>query len=182
MRLRSAVGSAIAAGMAAISIAAAAGAAAAGGELASRTATAPAPAQGGAVLSVARSSVNQVVLLHDLAVGATRVKNAPPGIGAPQAAQLARTLSSEAKQLAGAITRGKPVDVSALASALGGYTGLAKQLAKRPASDTGRLSKAFVATLRTLDRRWRPAVKAIGQANHVNLLAKIAPLLIPPSA
>jgi hypothetical protein len=147
-----------------------------------QSALSTAPSQGGAVLSVARSSVNQVVLLHDLAVGATHLNNAPPGIGAPQAAQLGRTVSSEAKELAGAIKSGKPADVSALASALRGYTGLAKQLAKRPVSDTARLSKAFVATLRTLDGRWRPAVKAIGQANHVNLLAKIAPLLIPPRA
>jgi hypothetical protein len=42
----------------------------------------------------------------------------------------------------------RPPDISALESPLRGCTGLAKQLANRPASDTVRLSKAFFATLR----------------------------------
>lgn len=142
-------------------------------------ATNPAPVQGGLVLSMARLSVNQVVLLHDLAVGATHLAGAPPGIGAPQAAQLARTLKSEGRQLAAGTKNGNPRDVAALASALSGYAGLATQLGRRPASDTARLSKAFVKTLRGLDAKWRPAVVSIGRANHVNLLAKMPPLLIP---
>jgi hypothetical protein len=128
-------------------------------------------------LTVGRASVSQVVLLHDLAVGATHMKGAPPGVGAPQAAQLARTLNGEARRLADA----QAADVATLASALSGYASLAKQLAARRATDSARLPTAFVATLRSLDTDWRPAMTAIGQADHTNLLAGMAPLLFPPT-
>jgi hypothetical protein len=131
------------------------------------------------VLPLARTSVNQVVLLHDLAIGTTHLAGAPPGVGAPQAAQLATALSGEVAQLKVPEGSVQPSGVALLSSTLTGYAGLAKQLAARPATDTAPLSPAFVATLRKLDGRWTAAVVAIGKANHVKLLTGMAPLLIP---
>jgi hypothetical protein len=126
-------------------------------------------------------SVNQVVLLHDLAVGATHLAGAPPGVGAPQATLLAQTLKGESQQLTAPAASHQPAGVAELATALAGYAKLATQVAARPASDTSPFSAAFVATLRNLDGRWTAAVTAIGSANHVKLLAGMAPLLISGS-
>jgi hypothetical protein len=134
------------------------------------------------VLPLARTSVNQVVLLHDLAVGTTHLAGAPPGVGgAAPAAQLATTLSGEAEQLKVPAGSAQPSGVALLTASLNGYAGLAKQLAARPAADTTPLSASFVATLRKLDGRWTAALVAIGSANHVKLLTGMAPLLIPHS-
>jgi hypothetical protein len=134
------------------------------------------------VLPLARTSVGQVVLLHDLAVGTTHLAGAPPGVGgAGPAAQLATTLSGEAEQLKVPAGSAQPSGVALLTASLNGYAGLAKQLATRPATDTTPLSAAFVATLRKLDGRWTAALVAIGSANHVKLLAGMAPLLMPHS-
>jgi hypothetical protein len=133
------------------------------------------------VLPLARTSINQVVLLHDLAVGTTHLAGAPPGVGAPQAAQLATALAGEAEQLKVPEGSAEPRGVALLTASLNGYAGLARQLAARPATDTSPLSAAFVASLRTLDGRWTAALVAIGSTNGVKLLAGMAPLLIPHS-
>jgi len=134
-----------------------------------------------AAVALGRASVNQVVLLHDLAVGVTRPAAAPPGLDASQAAGLASTLAAEARQLTSPGAAAHTADISTLGSALAGYASLATQLAARPAADAAPLPAAFVTRLRKLDAAWRPAVKAVGSVGHVDLLAGMAPLLIPRS-
>jgi hypothetical protein len=131
--------------------------------------------------AVAKSSRDQVVALHDLAVNAGQDRGIPATQIPKTAAGISATLKTEINQCA-ALGKQESRAVSDLAASLAEYQGLADQLATWDASKSKPLAVSYFAALSTADGKWRAALKTIGAQSKTDLLSGLAPLLMPSSA
>jgi hypothetical protein len=128
-------------------------------------------------LAVAKRSRDQVTQLHALAVNAGH----PGGIPAAQIPLSAKQIVTQLTAQAQACTVLHPAATTPagqLAAALTGYQALAKQLSTRTTT-SGPLAASYFTQLKALDTKWSAAMKAIGTVSHTDLLAGMAPLLLP---
>ncbi len=126
---------------------------------------------------VATQSRAEVSELHDLAVSAGR-PGTPPGSIPASAKGLAGSLRSELATVKVLHPKASSAN-GVLEHSLTSYLGLATTLANSTTTSTKRLPGAYFTNLRTVDNRWRKALKSIGKSSHQNLLAGMPPLLFP---
>jgi hypothetical protein len=131
--------------------------------------------------AVAKSSRDQVVALHDLAVNAGQGRGIPAAQIPKTAAGISATLKTEISQCA-ALGKQESRSVSDLAASLAAYKGLADQLADWDANSSKPLAGSYFTALTTADGKWRTALKTIGAQSKSDLLSGLAPLLLPSSA
>lgn len=147
-------------------------------------ATVPQPAAGSGtsiLLDVARSSLQDVLLLHDVSVSLGRPNGLPAGATAEQATQIVnrfRTHHAQAVHLPDQSHVAR-VDTDSFAAALASYTILATQLETAAKGNKSTLPAAFATQLASADTAWKSAMRAIGQANGINLFANFPALLMP---
>ncbi len=149
---------------------------------ASSSSAAAAPTRSSAIdtisVAVAKRSRDQVTQLHALAVNAGHTG----GIPARQIPLSAKQVSGQLKAQIQACSTLRPAastPAGALTSSLRTYAGLADQLAAWNATAAYPLPATYFTQLVAADTAWRSAMQQVGQTAHTDLLAGLAPLLLP---
>lgn len=124
--------------------------------------------------AASEASVQDVPMLHNLAVGLGRTGGIPPSVTEQQAEVLQKRFTKSAKAARGA-------GGAALAVVFDSYAALAGQLAAVTEADKA-LPDGFADDLRAADGAWKPAMQRLGDATGADLLANLPPLLLPGSS
>lgn len=131
------------------------------------------------IVGSARSSVQQVVLLHDVSVSIAHPNGLPGDTTAGQAARLVQFFTDQHTLLVDLTTRSAAPAARKLRDALGDYATLAKIVKATATTSSTALPASFTPKIEAADRVWKSAVTQIGDAAHLDLLVNLPPLLVP---
>lgn len=148
-----------------------------GGSAPSGGAALPSAQADASLIGVARASVEDVLLLHNLATGLGRDNGLPGDVTVSESDRITDRFRAGAR--AATARSSKDRWAAPLAGVLGDYATLAQKLHSAATSADKKLPATFSGDLAAIDTRWKATLGRIGQASGTDLLAKLPPLLMP---
>ncbi len=132
------------------------------------------------VAQIVRASRDQVVQLHDVAVGVDHPTGLSPQAVQSQLRRLADSFGQQQRTLQTPSHAGNPSSPTvALAGQLGQYADLSRSLLDAVSGLGPKLTPAWASSLADADREWRTAVTEIQDQQRVDFLSGMPPLLYP---